>query len=159
MPFNRQPDLEPVDALDFRLTAPMVYTGAQETFVVPAGFQTDLASVPLTLTWLIPRYGSGITQAAILHDWLCALARRTEFNRADADGILRRVLGELGVSDVRRYLMWAAVRLGSSFEGATRRERWQAIGIGAAAVPFLLVPTVSVWVGRKLFELLERVPR
>src|SRR5438093_7156274 len=37
---------------------------------VPAGFVTDLASVPVFLTWIFPRYGK-YTKAAILHDYLC----------------------------------------------------------------------------------------
>ena len=156
MPFDRQPQLEPVDSLDFRLITPLIYTGASDTFTVPAGFKSDLASVPLVLTWLIPRYGSGITQAALLHDWLCALARRSAFSRADADGILRRVLGELGVSDVRRYMMWAAVRIGSGLSEATARDKRLVLGIGLAAVPFLLVPTVAVWTTRKVFSWVER---
>ena len=37
--------------------------------MVPAGYITDLASVPVWLWWLIPPHGELMT-AAILHDWL-----------------------------------------------------------------------------------------
>lgn len=135
--------------------ADITYTGHSDTWTIPRGFHTDLASVPLALTWLAPRYGT-YTRAAVLHDWLCRLADDGEIGRADADGVLRRVLGELGVSNARRYLMWAAVRVGSRLVGATWRERLQVAGIGALAVPFLFLPTSLVWIGQRLFGLLER---
>jgi hypothetical protein len=36
---------------------PLVHRGRGDTFVVPAGFRTDFATVPRLIVWLIPRLG------------------------------------------------------------------------------------------------------
>jgi len=103
--------------------------------VVPAPFETDLASVPRILTWLIPRYGR-YTKAAVLHDYFCtyfkqeriellptpaqvaagtaAEEERTSFDlqdRSDADELFRWTMRELGVGPTTRWYMWTAVAL------------------------------------------------
>ena len=77
------------------------YQGNQDTLTVPAGTTTDFASVPKLLRWFIPKYGK-YNKATVLHDWLCGLAARDDFDRADADGNFRRALREVGVAYVRR---------------------------------------------------------
>jgi Protein of unknown function (DUF1353) len=89
------------------------------------GFETDLASVPAWLTWLVPRYGQ-YTRAAIVHDFLCqhgdddlgdqrcdACAPGVEplrlRDRSDADEVFKQIMRELGVPWARRWLMWSAV--------------------------------------------------
>ncbi|HVL90877.1 MAG TPA: DUF1353 domain-containing protein, partial [Actinomycetota bacterium] len=60
---------------------------------------------------MLPRSGR-YTKAAVLHDHLW----RTPIDGVsfgDADGIFRRCMRELGVPFLRRWLMWAAVRLNS----------------------------------------------
>lgn len=91
----------------WRLTSDLVYQGNVERFVVPSGFETDFASVPQLFLWLVPRSGR-YTRAAVLHDWLTR--DRPDISRCDADGIFRRTMRELGVSIVRRWMMWTAVR-------------------------------------------------
>ncbi len=153
MPFlGDQPTLTVLDTLRWRLVAPLVYQGRDETFTVPAGMSTDLASVPACLTWIAPRYGT-YTRAAILHDWLC---ETKPVSRRDADGIFRRVMEEMGVSAPRRWLMWAAVRAGSHLSDATGHERLQWAGLALVAVPLLILPTALVWIGQTAFDLLER---
>jgi hypothetical protein len=115
--------------------APITYCGATETFLVPPGFTTDLASVPRAFTVFVPRYGT-YTRAAVLHDLLCVQAHHGLFRRRDADGIFRRVLREEGVHPVLRWTMWAAVRAGGRMSGADARQ-WaavSAIGLGWGAV-------------------------
>lgn len=90
------------------LLQPLVYTGKVDTFTVPAGFRTDFASVPHALTWLVPRTGRH-NRAAVLHDYL--VRTPSLVSRKDADGIFRRVLRELDVDPVRRWLMYAGVRV------------------------------------------------
>ncbi|MBD7996998.1 DUF1353 domain-containing protein [Oerskovia gallyi] len=84
---------------------------------VPAGLVTDLASVPMPLWGVIASYGRQ-TLPAILHDATSrALAdsdvppsgRRAA--RRDADRLFRETLRETGTGPVRRWLMWAAVRI------------------------------------------------
>ncbi len=90
------------------LLRPLVYDGARDQFVVPVGFRTDFASVPHTVTWLVPRTGRH-NRAAVLHDYLTRNPQLV--SRKDADGIFLRILGELGVSPVQRRLMYWGVRL------------------------------------------------
>jgi hypothetical protein len=85
------------------------YQGNTDLFTVPAGFETDFASVPRVFVWLLPRYGRW-TPAAVLHDYLWAQSRKGEFNKFDADGIFNRALRGLEVPFLRRWIMWAAVR-------------------------------------------------
>jgi hypothetical protein len=100
------------DGDHWRLIKPLVYHGARERFVVPAGFRTDFASVPHALTWLVPRTGRH-NRAAVLHDWLTRRGPdgKPPVSRKDADGIFLRVLRELGVPRVRRQLMYLGVRV------------------------------------------------
>lgn len=128
--------VEEVDAVRWRLQAPLTYRAATDTFSVPVGFITDFASVPRPLIWLIPRYGA-YTRAAILHDYLCEVA---PVGRSDADGIFRRMLRECGVTTPQRWMMWAAVRFGGRMAGAGPGEWLRFLLIAAPAAAFLAVP-------------------
>jgi hypothetical protein len=101
------------------LTEDLIYDGFHASFVVPAGFQTDFASIPRWLNWLIPKYGKRYNKAAVLHDHLCIEARGGRFSRRDADGLFRRCLREASVIYWRRRLMWIGVRWGGRLSGAT----------------------------------------
>jgi hypothetical protein len=145
--------VEEVDENAWRLLRPVIYSGRDQTFEVPVGFVTDFASVPAAFTWLVPRYGV-YTKAAVLHDFLCDGGL---VSRADADGIFRRSMRELGVSLLRRWVMWAAVRLHSRLRGISAREFaiWLAVAIPATV--FLLVPALVVVVWSALFWVGEAV--
>jgi hypothetical protein len=123
---------------------------------VPAGFVTDFASVPGLFTWLVPRYGR-FTKAAILHDFLCGEAKEGRFIRSQADGIFRRVMRELGVGFIRRWVMWAAVRLGSGWS-VFQPNLWQFLLVLLIAAPtaaFVLTPTVVILVALAVFWIVE----
>lgn len=160
MPFLGRIGLSPTGPTTWVLLAPVGYRGnpdhGGDTWTIPAGFSTDLASVPLCMTWAVARYGVW-TSAALLHDFLCQQARRGQFVQADADGIFRRVLGESGVPDVLRWAMWAAVRAGSHLAGATRRERLQVVGIGLCCLPLLLFSALLVWPAQQLVKWMEHL--
>ncbi|MFD0362396.1 DUF1353 domain-containing protein [Nocardia sp. GCM10030253] len=145
------PVVEELDAKFWRVAAPLAYQGASEEFVVPEGFRTDFASVPRVFVWLIPRYGA-YTKAAILHDYLHSSG---VVGDADADGIFRRALHEAGVSVPRRWMMWAAVRLGSRMRGATPLDIARFVLIAVLSVPFLVIPAAVVQVFLILFWLVE----
>ncbi|MFC4373053.1 DUF1353 domain-containing protein [Nocardia halotolerans] len=147
------PVVEELDAKFWRLTEPLTYRGAVETFTVPAGFRTDFASVPRALVWLIPRYGD-YTRAAILHDYLC---RTGEVGPADADGLFRRSLREAGVSVPRRWMMWAAVRLGSRLRGASVGAVLVWLLVAVPTLIFLAVPVLVVTAALLVFWLVELV--
>jgi Protein of unknown function (DUF1353) len=154
MPFKEaNVALKEIDANFWRLLEPVVYEGKLDTFTVPSGFKTDLASVPRAFTWLIPRYGA-YTRAAVLHDFLC---ETKPINRSDADGMFRRVMRELGVPFVRRWMMWAAVRLGSGFEAAGAKEIAIWMLVGVPSIVFMLVPGVVVSIWLVLYSIIEWV--
>jgi hypothetical protein len=147
------PVVEELDAKFWKVVEPLVYHGAEEEFVIPAGFRTDFASVPRALVWLVPRYGA-YTRAAILHDYLRS---SHVVSVADSDGIFRRCLHELGVSIPRRYMMWAAVRLGSGLRGASVADIALFVLIAVPSLVFVTVPVTVVTVFLVLFWFVELV--
>jgi hypothetical protein len=83
--------------------------------VTPADLiQTDLASVPGPLLWLVPRYGVH-TPAALLHDRLIGGEATSGISDWAADRYFRFMLRSLGVLFWKRWVMWTAVAL---------RTRW-----------------------------------
>lgn len=77
------------------------------SFTVPAGFETDFASVPRFFWRVFPptgRYG----KAAVLHDFLY---RTGAVPRREADAIFFDAMKSLGVFFPTRWLMWLAVRV------------------------------------------------
>ena len=80
---------------------------ANRIIKVPAGFQTDYASVPrLPLTYWLT--GDTAHAAAVVHDWLYT---SHEVPRAVADDVFREAMKVTGVPAWRATLMWVAVRL------------------------------------------------
>lgn len=74
---------------------------------VPAGFITDLASVPRIFWTLLPPDGK-YAKAAIIHDYLYDNALRTKY---EADRIFLDGMKVLGVPRWKRTIMYLAVRL------------------------------------------------
>jgi hypothetical protein len=162
MAFESDVVVREVDDNTWQLVEDLRYVGNTDRFVVPAGFRTDFASVPRVFVWLIPKYGR-YTKAAILHDFLCDESRADRFDRDDADGLFRRAMRELGVSFLRRWVMWGAVSLATQWIKLRRRHRLsparlgQLLVVGLPAVAFFLVPAVVVTVWLALFWLLELI--
>lgn len=90
------------------------------TWTVPAGYRTDLASVPRIFWALIPPTGA-YEIAAVLHDWMCSdgIAAGLVTSR-EADAVFRRLMAMAGVGPVRRWCMWAAVRLAAPWSAKRR---------------------------------------
>ncbi|HEX8570694.1 MAG TPA: DUF1353 domain-containing protein [Caulobacteraceae bacterium] len=97
---------------------------AGELITVPAGFVTDLASIPRWCWTVLPPDGPWV-KAAVVHDFLYATSgtgvwkRRSDgrtraepYSREEADGIFREALENRGVDPLRRFILWAAVRVG-----------------------------------------------
>jgi hypothetical protein len=145
----------------WEVVEPLVYRGRRDTFVVPPGFRTDFASVPRVVVWLIPRFGR-YTLAAVLHDWLVTdgIAGGAVSSR-DADGLFRRVLHELGVPPVRRWLMWCGVRWGA-LASAPRRPGWwpdapRVLLLSALAAPVVVPPALVTAAALALYSVVESV--
>lgn len=145
------------DGKRWELVQSFDYQGATELFTVPAGFTTDFASVPRVFVWLLPRYGRW-TQAAILHDYLWALSREGQFRKHDADGIFNRAMRELGVPYLRRWIMWATVRLASGIQELCAAGPAQVLKVCAIALPavaFLFIPTLVILAALLVFAVAE----
>lgn len=98
----------------FTLIEPFKVTwdrGLTETveFEVPAGFQTDLASIPRGFRSIIPQVGKHL-QPAIAHDF--SYDGNTDLSKADADLLFLEGMKSTGVWWLRRRIMYAAVRVG-----------------------------------------------
>lgn len=84
------------------------FKGSDWTIEVPTGFKTDLATVPRPLWSILPRDDPRYAPAAVLHDYLCT---RTGFSRFLADAIFLEAMTVLGVGRIRRFIMYAGVRI------------------------------------------------
>lgn len=76
---------------------------------IPAGFQTDFASVPRlpVVYWLV---GGRATYASCVHDWLY---NKSGVSRKDADAVFYEAAC-IGGSKPLSWLMWLGVRIGGS---------------------------------------------
>ena len=92
------------------LLAPLVYESdvAGRVITVPAGFPTDLASVP-RLPVIYSLCGNVARRAAVLHDYLYTSGRES---RSMADAVFKEASAVIGVPALVRWLMWAGVRIG-----------------------------------------------
>jgi hypothetical protein len=108
------------------LQRPLVYdTGDRrhERITVPAGFVTDLASIPRPVWSFYPPDGPWV-KGAIVHDFLYYTQGDGEWNgqhgvpegrrysRAEADGVLWEAMTDRGVGLWGKIVIWSAVRLG-----------------------------------------------
>lgn len=109
--------------------APLFYTSkvAMQTFMVPAEFITDLASVPrLPFAYLVA--GSRVPAPAVVHDWLY---QHPEWDdRVLADAVFLEAMAvdqpELGFEaegGIIRRLIWAGVRVGGWWAWRNHRKR------------------------------------
>jgi hypothetical protein len=84
---------------------------------VPAGFYTDLATIPWPLVGIpgASRFGHH-NRACVIHDWLYMRRGRldyegVEMTRREVDRLFLDLMLEDGVVAWKAYTMWAAVRL------------------------------------------------
>ncbi len=87
--------------------------------IVPAGFVTDLASVPDIAEPLLPRAGE-YSNAAIMHDYLYWTQSCT---REQADNLMSIAMKEAGVAPWKDLLIHGAVRLGGQDAWNANRTR------------------------------------
>jgi hypothetical protein len=89
-----------------------------ERLLVPAGFETDLASVPRGLWWLVAPFELG-TVAPVVHDYLYRhggrpvvgwLPPRPWYSRAAVDLLFLEIMEATGVPEWRRRTAYAGVR-------------------------------------------------
>ncbi len=91
------------------LGSPLLYWSdtMQDTVAVPAGFITDLASVPrVPFIWFLA--GGAGNLAAVIHDYLY---RSTQIEKRVADQVFYEALLDTGTPRWRAWLMYQAVVL------------------------------------------------
>lgn len=97
------------DTDEWILDEDLVYeTDKGDMIRVPAGFNTDLASIPRALHAVIPLNGKH-RKAAVVHDYLYVIQDRS---RAEADNIFLEAMRTSGVRYTQRYVMYWGVRAG-----------------------------------------------
>lgn len=80
--------------------------GSGDRVDVAVGFQTDFASIPRLLWFVLPKWGR-YGNASVIHDWLYWTRCRP---RVEADAIFHEAMGVLRVRALTRLVIWAAVR-------------------------------------------------
>ncbi len=80
-------------------------------YVVPAGYHTDLASIPVGLRNLFSKTGRS-RKPAVFHDHMYGTRWET---RAKCDEAFRLALIERGVSKWKARIYWLGVRMGGTF--------------------------------------------
>ena len=94
-------------ALLSSLTMTWSENGARREITVPAGFETDYASVP-RFFWRIVPPGGRYADAAVIHDYLY---KKKIGTRKEADRIFMLAMKGVGVGLRQRALMYRAVRM------------------------------------------------
>ncbi|SCX37581.1 Protein of unknown function [Klenkia marina] len=160
MPFLTRPHVEQLAGGEWSLTEPLVYAGRSEQWMVPTGFVTDFASVPVPVRWLIPADGPW-TAAAVVHDWFCEVGIAAgQVSSRDADGVFRRMCRELGTPVLRRWLMWAGVRWGAVASPVRRpglaRDLPAVLAISVLAVPLVVPVSLVVGIGLAVDAVVDR---
>ncbi len=85
------------------------YGNRRYTYFIPKGFETDFASVPRFLWWLIAPTDYPLLRASLLHDYLYRTGTRA--SRKWADRVLVKIAIEDGLPKWKACLMYSAVRL------------------------------------------------
>lgn len=102
--------------LIYALMQALRYQNGNCTYTIPAGYQTDLASIPQRYQQR-PPHESPAARPGVLHDYLYTT---NAVPRHVADRMFRRALREEGVPLGQRLAMWGAVRM---FGGPSYRDR------------------------------------
>lgn len=102
----------------YTLQEPFVFAGPLGSFIVPAGFQTDFASIPRAAFWWMDPEDPAILFASIAHDWAYANSGRVSetltLTRAQADECLDYGMKVAGARWDQRKVVLAAVRIGGA---------------------------------------------
>lgn len=104
--FLGDPVLAPTKEEEWVLHTPFCARVDGELIIVPAGYRTDLASVPrIPLAYLL--FGGRARRAALLHDYLY----ETQAGKEYADSVFLAGMKAEGMGWLPRRTMWAAVVL------------------------------------------------
>lgn len=116
------------------LQFPLLYEAgpSRDVITVPAGFVTDLASIPRLVWSFYPPDGPWV-KGAIVHDFLyytqgsglwnthVGVAREKPYTRAESDAVFWEAMEDRDIRFWARFVIWSAVRLGG-WLGWTRKH-------------------------------------
>lgn len=91
----------------------------KEPIIVPAGFETDMASVPIPFQPFIQK-DDGPLWAALVHDYLYSKSCSVKVTRKEADEIFLEAMTITGVGPIKRGMVYHSVRW---FAGHSWRKR------------------------------------
>lgn len=113
--------VEQITEDDWRLLEPLRYSSALlgKEVCVPKGFITDFGSVP-RLPFVYWYTGGKANGPAVIHDWFYR-TNTEDISRSMADAILAEAMGARGYGPIRRFFMWAGVRVGGYWSYETRK--------------------------------------
>lgn len=104
----------------FRLTNQFRYLSSLGCVYVPAGFETDGASIPRCFWNLLSPFGDYFP-SSVVHDWLYSPGN-TIFTRGESDFIFHEAMLNVNVPWFRREIIYQSVRFcgGSSFKSPAK---------------------------------------
>ena len=102
--FKTSLQVEKIGENRWRLLAPLVYDGSEQ-ITVPAGFETDFASVPRIAWRICPPVAGNHAEPSVLHDYLCENSKDQPKN----DKIFLEAMTVNGVGWFKRTVMFIAV--------------------------------------------------
>lgn len=142
------------------LLEPLVWEGSDgDVLIVPAGEETDFASVPQFAQFLLPSADVRVVRAAIVHDFLCRelgdyyharraiwdadpdatwedtedMVKKPAFSPVDADAIFKKIMADEGAGWWMQNTGWLGVRFGAAANPA-RRPGWLSTLLGVAGL-------------------------
>lgn len=144
-----------------KLLEDVVYKSGDTIYTVPAGYETDYASIPRAVSWIYPKDGP-YRKAAVVHDWLITnglVNKEFDIKSNRVDEIFREAMNSIGgIPKLRQYIMWAGVRIGAIFNKHRRKGSLKTLpkvfGIVLLASPVLLVPSLAVQLALTLLWLI-----
>lgn len=106
--FQNIPCVQPHDKYRYRTCDDMNVVIDDVVYKVPAGFDTDFASIPQVFWWRVAPFKANLVASAILHDHMYACP--DILTRRYADDVFYSALISEGVSGGRALKFWYAVR-------------------------------------------------
>jgi hypothetical protein len=98
-----------IDDCYWRLVSPLVYNSKQfGTIMVPAEFETDLASVP-RIPIIYELWGNRAHREAVLHDFVYCYDSEPHLSFMDANGLFLEAMNSRNVPVHIRYPMYTGV--------------------------------------------------
>ena len=104
-----------VDDCYWNLDSPLIFVSkVWDEIIVPAGFQTDFASVP-RIPFIYDVWGGQVDREAALHDYVCCKDSIPLLSRKQANELFLEAMESRNVPNYIKYPMYWGVRM--SFDG------------------------------------------